>query len=70
MADLRDHVMVSLRAAYLLALATHAHLVSSKGSMVLLTSEAGFEGKMRLSPYAAVKAAVFRNLGLDVAICG
>jgi NAD(P)-dependent dehydrogenase (short-subunit alcohol dehydrogenase family) len=58
MADLRDHVMVSLRAAYLLALATHSHLVSAKGSMVLLTSEAGFEGKMRLSPYAAVKAAV------------
>jgi NAD(P)-dependent dehydrogenase (short-subunit alcohol dehydrogenase family) len=58
MADLRDHVMVSLRAAYLLALASHPHLVKAKGSLVLLTSEAGFEGKMRLSPYAAVKAAV------------
>ncbi len=55
--DLRDHVSVSLRAAYLLARAAYVHLVSSGGSLVLLTSEAGFEGKMRLSPYAAVKAA-------------
>jgi len=58
MAQLHDHVTVSLRGAFLLAQATHAELVASRGSMVLLTSEAGFVGKMRLSPYAAVKAAV------------
>jgi NAD(P)-dependent dehydrogenase (short-subunit alcohol dehydrogenase family) len=58
MVDLHDHVSVSLRAAYLLARAAHGALVDTGGSMVLLTSEAGFEGKMRLSPYAAVKAAV------------
>jgi NAD(P)-dependent dehydrogenase (short-subunit alcohol dehydrogenase family) len=58
MDDLRDHVAVSLRGAYLLARAAHPHLVATKGSMVLLTSEAGFEGKVRLAPYAAVKAAI------------
>ncbi len=57
-ADLREHVAVSLRGAYLLARATHGQLVASGGSMVLLTSEAGFVGKMRLAPYAAVKGAV------------
>jgi len=58
MADLRDHVVVSLRGAYLLAQASHSHLAKSRGSLVLLCSEAGFEGKMRLAPYAAVKASV------------
>jgi 3-oxoacyl-[acyl-carrier protein] reductase len=58
MEDLRDHVAVSLRGAYLLARAAHPHLAASRGSMVLLTSEAGFEGKMRLAPYAAVKGAL------------
>ncbi len=58
MGDLRDHVAVSLRGAYLLARAAHPHLVASQGSLVLLTSEAGFEGKMRLAPYAAVKGAL------------
>ena len=33
------------------------HLVAAQGSLVLLTSEAGFEGKAKLSPYAAVKGA-------------
>ncbi len=58
MDDLRDHVTVSLRGAYLLARAAHPHLVASQGSLVLLTSEAGFEGKMRLAPYAVVKGAL------------
>lgn len=58
MDDLRNHVAVSLRGAYLLARSAHPHLAASKGSMVLLTSEAGFEGKVRLAPYAAVKGAV------------
>lgn len=58
LSDLRDHLVVSLRGAYLLARAVHPHLMATKGSLVLLTSEAGFEGKMRLAPYAAVKAAV------------
>lgn len=58
MDDLRDHVAVSLRGAYLLARAALPHLVATKGSMVLLTSEAGFDGKVRLAPYGAVKAAI------------
>jgi 3-oxoacyl-[acyl-carrier protein] reductase len=56
--DLRDHVAVSLRGSFNLATEAYPHLVESRGSMVLLTSEAGFEGKMRLAPYAAVKGAV------------
>ena len=55
---LRDHVTVSVRGAYWLARYAHPHLVASRGSLVLLTSEAGFGGSMRLAPYAAVKAAV------------
>jgi NAD(P)-dependent dehydrogenase (short-subunit alcohol dehydrogenase family) len=58
MQDLRDHVAVSLRGAYLLAREAFSPLKESNGSLVLLTSEAGFEGKMRLAPYAAVKGAV------------
>ena len=54
--ELRDHVAVSVRGTWLLACAAHPHLVASGGSLLLLTSEAGFEGKARLSPYAAVKA--------------
>ncbi len=56
--DLRSHVAVSVRGAYLLAREAHPHLVAARGSMVLLTSEAGFQGSMRLAPYAAAKAAV------------
>lgn len=56
--DLRDHVVVSVRAAWLLARASHPHLVATGGALLLLTSEAGFEGKARLAPYAAAKAAV------------
>lgn len=55
--DFRDHVGVSLRGSYLLARAGFAALKESRGSLVLLTSEASFEGKARLPAYAAVKAA-------------
>jgi 3-oxoacyl-[acyl-carrier protein] reductase len=55
---LRDHVLVSVRGAYWLAHHAYPHLVASGGSLVLLTSEAGFGGTMRLAPYAAVKGAV------------
>jgi len=55
--NLQDQVLVTLRATYLLARACLPHLQARGGSLVLLTSEAGFEGKARLGPYAAVKAA-------------
>jgi NAD(P)-dependent dehydrogenase (short-subunit alcohol dehydrogenase family) len=58
MDHLRDHVVVSVRGAYLLARHAYPHLVASGGSLVLLTSEAGFGGTMRLAPYAAVKGCV------------
>jgi NAD(P)-dependent dehydrogenase (short-subunit alcohol dehydrogenase family) len=58
MEDLRHHVAVSVRGSYLLARHAHPHLVASGGSMVLLTSEAGFQGSVRLAPYATVKGAV------------
>lgn len=57
MDDWQNHIAVSLRGSWLLARAAHRHLADSAGSYVLLTSEAGFEGKARLAPYAAVKAA-------------
>jgi len=57
LADVRDHVAVSLRGAYLLARAAHAALKATRGAYLLLTSEAGFEGKARLPVYAAAKAA-------------
>ena len=57
LADLRDQVAVSLRGSWLLAAAAKPHLVATRGSLLLLTSEAGFEGKAKLAPYAAVKAA-------------
>ncbi len=56
-AELQDHVAVSVRGLHLLATVTHPHLRRSSGSFVVLTSEAGFEGKAKLSVYAAVKAA-------------
>jgi 3-oxoacyl-[acyl-carrier protein] reductase len=56
-AELRDHVAVSVRGSVLAARAAYPHLVASGGSLLLLTSEAGVEGKVRLAPYASVKAA-------------
>lgn len=55
--DLRDQIRVGMRGAYLLARDSHDHLRERGGSFLLLTSEAGFEGKAKLSPYAGVKAA-------------
>jgi len=57
LADLRDHVAVSVRGTYLLAREALPHLEAASGAMVVLTSEAGFEGKARLPAYASVKAA-------------
>ena len=57
LADVRDHVAVSLRGAYSLARAAHPHLRAARGAFLLLSSEAGFEGKARLPVYAAAKAA-------------
>ncbi|HEY8122169.1 MAG TPA: SDR family NAD(P)-dependent oxidoreductase, partial [Myxococcota bacterium] len=57
LADVRDHVAVSLRGAYWLARAAHAPLCAARGAYLVLTSQAGFEGKARLPVYAAVKAA-------------
>jgi 3-oxoacyl-[acyl-carrier protein] reductase len=56
LADLREHAAVSARGTWLLARSAFPHLRAARGSLLLLTSEAGFEGKARLAPYAAVKA--------------
>lgn len=56
-AELQDHVAVSVRGFYLLAVTALPHLERTGGSFLALTSEAGFEGKARLPAYAAVKAA-------------
>lgn len=55
-ADLRDHIAVSVSGSRHVAVASFPHLRDTEGSLVLLTSEAGFEGKARLAPYAGVKA--------------
>ncbi len=55
--ELEEHVAVSLRGLHLLANTTYGLLRASEGSFVVLTSEAGFEGKAKLSVYAAIKAA-------------
>lgn len=57
MSELHDHVAVSVRGTYLLATVAFPHLKQTGGSLLVLTSEAGFEGKARLPAYAAVKAA-------------
>jgi NAD(P)-dependent dehydrogenase (short-subunit alcohol dehydrogenase family) len=57
LADFRSHVGVSLGGSWLLAQAAHDALKKSRGHYVLLTSEAGFEGKRALPAYAMVKAA-------------
>jgi len=54
--DLEDHVRVSTRGCYLLARCAFPMLAASAGSFVVMTSEAGFEGKRMLAPYAMVKA--------------
>ena len=57
LADLQDHVNVALRALHALAEASFDALSASRGSLLLMTSEAGFEGKAKLPPYAGVKGA-------------
>ncbi|MEO6988577.1 MAG: SDR family oxidoreductase [Aquihabitans sp.] len=54
---IQDQVAVSVRGLYLLARAALPALRESAGSMVVTTSEAGFEGKKLLAGYAMVKAA-------------
>jgi NAD(P)-dependent dehydrogenase (short-subunit alcohol dehydrogenase family) len=56
-ADFMNHVEVALRGAYLLARTAWPARRASRGSYLLMTSEAGFEGKSKLAPYAGVKAA-------------
>ena len=57
LADFQDHVHVALGALHSLARASFEALKESQGSLLLMTSEAGFEGKAKLSPYAGVKGA-------------
>ncbi len=54
--DLEDHVRVATRGLYLLARHTFPMLAAARGSMVVTTREAGFEGKRLLAAYAMVKA--------------
>jgi 3-oxoacyl-[acyl-carrier protein] reductase len=55
-AHLEDHVRVGTRGFYLLARYAFPMLEAARGSFVVMTSEAGFEGKRLLAPYAMVKA--------------
>lgn len=55
--EFNEHISVGLRGMFLLARHTRAALSTTKGSFVSLTSEAAFEGKRNLVPYAVVKAA-------------
>ncbi len=58
MNELEDQIAVSLRGTYLLARAAYPLLrENGTGSYVVMTSEAGFEGKILLTAYAMVKAA-------------
>jgi 3-oxoacyl-[acyl-carrier protein] reductase len=54
--QLEDHVRVATRGFYLLARVAFPMLKASGGSFVVMTSEAGLEGKRLLAPYAMVKA--------------
>ncbi|CAN5479400.1 SDR family oxidoreductase [soil metagenome] len=53
---LEDHVAVASRGLYLLARHGLEPLRARQGSMVVMTSEAGVEGKRLLAAYAMVKA--------------
>jgi len=55
--DFQNHVAVALRALHSLARHGYEHLKATQGSLLLMTSEAGFEGKARLPAYAGVKGA-------------
>lgn len=62
-----DHVAVSLRAAYLLAVHAHPHLAVTRGRYVLMTSPAGMEGSTTLPAYSAMKGAL-RGFAKSLAI--
>ncbi len=53
---LEDHVAVATRGLFLWARAARPHLVATGGALVVMTSEAAFEGKRLLTAYAMVKA--------------
>jgi NAD(P)-dependent dehydrogenase (short-subunit alcohol dehydrogenase family) len=55
--EIWQHIAVSMRGAYLLAQYAYKNLQVSGGALLILTSEAGFEGKANLPVYAGVKAA-------------
>jgi NAD(P)-dependent dehydrogenase (short-subunit alcohol dehydrogenase family) len=55
--DFHDHVAVSLRGGWLLAIAAHNALKASRGRFILMTSEMGFEGKRLMPAGAMIKAA-------------
>lgn len=55
--DLESHLSVSVTGLHLLAITAYPLLTQTRGSLVVTTSEAGFEGKARLPAYATVKAA-------------
>src|SRR5665213_1495692 len=57
MVEFEDHIRVNLRGLYLLSTACFDLLSASRGSLVVLTSEAGFEGKPVMGMYAMAKAA-------------
>jgi 3-oxoacyl-[acyl-carrier protein] reductase len=56
LAEVEDQIRVNVRGMYLLAQVSIDSLRSTGGAFVVLTSEAAFEGKPRLVPYATVKA--------------
>lgn len=56
LAELDDHIAVASRGLYLLARHGLPLLAARRGAMVVMTSEAGFEGKRLLAAYAMVKA--------------
>jgi 3-oxoacyl-[acyl-carrier protein] reductase len=55
--DWDDQVAVGLRGTYLCAQASFAALKHSKGTLVVLTSNAGIEGSLPLPVYSAIKGA-------------
>jgi NAD(P)-dependent dehydrogenase (short-subunit alcohol dehydrogenase family) len=57
LAELQDHVAVTLRGTYLVALTAEPLLRASQGAFVAMTSEAAFEGKKLIAAYAFVKSA-------------
>jgi NAD(P)-dependent dehydrogenase (short-subunit alcohol dehydrogenase family) len=54
--EIWGHIAVAMRGAYLLATLSYESLKKSRGALLILTSEAGFEGKANIPVYAGVKA--------------